>query len=156
MTTPNQQTQIQLQDTQQAYQAFNDVVQALSPIAADANDYPSQIANVAMQSTAGTVFASCISEWIANFFQIWTVLGQITAQIEASYSAMTATNVQNNDLAGSMSEPLTTTPAATPATPAVTTPDYIAPQTVAATPATPAVTTPAFTAPQMTPATPAT
>jgi len=100
MTTPNPQTQIQLQDTQQAYQAFSDVVHALSPIASDANDYPAQIANLAMQSTAGTVFANAVGDWVANFHQLWTVLGQITNQIEAQYTAMTNTNNQNNDLAG--------------------------------------------------------
>jgi hypothetical protein len=100
MTTPNSQTQIQLQDTLMAYQAFSEVVHTLSPIANDANDYPQQIANLAMQSTAGTVFASAVSDWTANFYQVWTVLGQITAQIENQYTAMTATNNDNTDLAG--------------------------------------------------------
>jgi hypothetical protein len=100
MTTPNPQTQIQLQDTQQAYQAFADVCNALSPIATDANDYPQQITSLAMQSTAGAVFASCVSDWTANFNQLWTVLGQITAQLETQYTAMTATNNQNTDSAG--------------------------------------------------------
>jgi hypothetical protein len=100
MTTPNPQTQIQLQDTQQAYQAFLDVYQTLSPIATDANDYPQQIANVAIQSTAGAVFASCVGDWTDNFNQLWAVLKQITAQLETQYTAMMATNNQNTDLAG--------------------------------------------------------
>jgi hypothetical protein len=100
MTTPNSQTQIQLQDTLKAYEAFSEVVNTLSPIANDANDYPTQIANLAMQSAAGTVFANCVSDWTNNFNQVWTVLGQITAQLEAQYTAMTATNNDNTDLAG--------------------------------------------------------
>jgi hypothetical protein len=100
MTTPNPQTQIQLQDTQQAYQAFLEVVQTLSPIASDANDYPQQIANVAMQSTAGSMFAGCVSDWISNFNVLWTVLGQITGQIETQYQTMTANEGQNTGLAG--------------------------------------------------------
>ena len=100
MTTLNPQTQIQLQDTKLAYQAFVEVCQTLSPIATDANDYPQQIKNLAMQSTAGTVFAACIDDWTSNFNHLWTVLGQITAQIEAQYAAMTATNGDNTDLAG--------------------------------------------------------
>ena len=103
MTTPNPQTQIQLQDTLQAYQAFADVCQTLKPIANDANDYPQQIANFAMQSTAGTVFASCVSDWTTNFHQLWTVLQQITAQLETQYTAMKSTNDQNTDLASGVS-----------------------------------------------------
>jgi hypothetical protein len=99
MTTPNSQMQIQLQDTYQAYQAFSDVVQALSPIANDVNDYPTRIANLAMSSTAGQVFASAVGDWVNNFHQLWTVLGQITKQIEAEYAAMLATNNHNTDLA---------------------------------------------------------
>jgi hypothetical protein len=100
MTASNPQTQIQLQDTLQAYQAFADVCQTLSPIANDVNDYPQQIANLAMQSTAGTVFANCVGDWTANFYQVWTVLGQITTQLEAQYTAMKATEGTNTDLAG--------------------------------------------------------
>ena len=100
MTTPNPQTQIQLQDTLTAYQAFADAYHTLSPIANDANDYPQQIANLAMQSTAGTVFANCVGDWTANFYQVWTVLGQITTQLEAQYTAMKATEGTNTDLAG--------------------------------------------------------
>jgi hypothetical protein len=106
MTTPNPQTQIQLQDTQQAYQAFVDVCQALSPIAADTNDYPQQIANLAMQSTAGQVFANCVSDWVSNFHQLWTVLGQITAQVEAQYTAMQRNEATNTGLAHSMPAPV--------------------------------------------------
>jgi hypothetical protein len=104
-TTPNSQTQIQLQDTQQAYQAFSDVVQALSPIASDVNDYPVRIADLAMQSTAGTKFATAVGDWVANFNQLWTVLEQITSQVEAQYTAMLATNNQNNDLAATTTRP---------------------------------------------------
>jgi hypothetical protein len=100
MSTPNQQTQIQLQDTHQAYLAFSDVVQALSPIASDANDYPVRIANLAMQSTAGAIFSNAVGDWVANFNQLWTVLCQITNQVEKQYTVMLATNNQNNDLAG--------------------------------------------------------
>lgn len=102
MTTPNPlaQTQIQLQDTQQAYLAFSDAVATLSPIASDVNDYPVQIANFAMQSTAGTVFANAVADWVSNFRQLWTVLEQITNQVETQYTEMQAANSQNNDLAG--------------------------------------------------------
>ena len=103
MTTPNSQMQIQLQDTQQAYQAFSGVVQALSPIANDVNDYPTQIATLAIQSTAGTVFANAVADWCSNFHQLWTVLGQITNQIETQYTTMTNTNNQNNALAATTS-----------------------------------------------------
>jgi hypothetical protein len=99
MTTTNTETQIQLQETQLAYQAFLDVCHALSPIATDANDYPQQIANTAMQSTAGTAFANCVSDWTANFNQLWTVLQQITAQIEAQHTAMANVESTNTGLA---------------------------------------------------------
>lgn len=100
MTTPNPQLQIQLHDTQQAYQAFYDVVQTLSPIASDVNDYPTQIANLAMQSTAGKVFANAVDDWVTNFHQLWTVLGQITNQVETQYRLMLANESKNTGLAG--------------------------------------------------------
>jgi hypothetical protein len=53
-----------------------------------------------MQSTAGQVFAGAIGDWISNFNQVWTVLGQITTQLEQQYTAMKATNDGNTDLAG--------------------------------------------------------
>jgi uncharacterized protein YukE len=95
--------QIELSATRQAYQAFSDVCQALSPIATDANDYPTQIANFAIQSTAGTTFAGYISDWTTNFNQLWNVLQQITNQVETQYLTMLATNAKNTDLAGGVS-----------------------------------------------------
>ena len=121
MTPPNPQTQIQLTDTQQAYQAFVDACQALSPIATDTNDYPTRIANLAMNSTAGSLFSNAVSDWVTHFQQLWTLLGQITAQIEAQYQAMAGVNDQNTDLAKNMSEP-----------------EFMPAQRVLATPATPA------------------
>ena len=144
MTPSNPQTQIQLEQTQQAYQAFLDVVQALSPIATDTNDYPQQIANLAMQSTAGKVFANCVSDWVAQFHQLWTVLGQITAQIEAQYQAMGGVENQNTELASR-----------TLATSSANTTDGSAPTSF--TPVTPAIQgTPSVPATQGTPAIPAT
>ena len=93
------QTQIQMQDTQRAYEAFAAVVDALSPIAQDANDFPQQIANVAMQGAAGSAFASSVSDWTGNFHQLWVVLQQITQQIGQQYVAMKEAEKTNLDLA---------------------------------------------------------
>jgi hypothetical protein len=109
MTTPNAETRIQLQETQQAYLAFEAVCQALGPIATDANGYPQQIANSAMQSTAGAAFASCVSDWTANFHQLWTVLQQITAQVQAQCTAMANVENVNTGLA-TQATPLAQTP----------------------------------------------
>jgi hypothetical protein len=92
-------TQIQIQDTQRAYETFVGVSVALSPIATDANDFPQQIANVAMQSAAGNAFANSVSDWTGNFHQLWVVLQQITAQIGLQYTAMKEVEKANLDLA---------------------------------------------------------
>src|ERR1700677_924760 len=103
MTTPSPQgqanTTIQLNYTHQAYLAFSDVVQALSPIANDANDYPARISNLAMQSPAGRVFSSAVAEWVSNFNSLWGGLEQITRQLETQYATMLAAENHNVNLA---------------------------------------------------------
>lgn len=111
MTNSNAETLIQLQEAQRAYEAFADVRTALSPIAADANDYPQRINTLALQGSAGPVFANCVQEWTTSFAHLWSVLGQITAQLEAQYQQMLKVNNLNNDLAAGALPSASATPA---------------------------------------------
>lgn len=102
MTNSNADTQIQLTETKQAYEAFAEVCKVLGPIASGANDYPQRITGLALQGAAGPAFASCVSEWTTGFYHLWSVLGQVTAQVEITYLHMLRINGLNSDLAAGL------------------------------------------------------